>query len=184
MPNWCVNKLSITGPARHIAALKKVGIDFEHVLPYPKRFLDQDELAQRAREEYQAFVERQKNAPPGEEARAEAVIMGLAIRNWNDLPRDGFNSGGYEWCVNNWGTKWPPSDLVLLKNSPTHLLYQFETAWSPPVPVVEAYSKKYPELTFKLRYYEAGMGYQGRLTVKAGNVSDQWNGDYRGTLGG
>ena len=97
---------------------------------------------------------------------------------------EGFNSGGYEWCVANWGTKWgmysfePP---VFKKKSAK---VTFSTAWSPPLPLVLKMSEMYPNLKFSLRYYECGMGFCGRYEAKAGVVMLDRTEDYRGNRGG
>jgi hypothetical protein len=51
-------------------------------------------------------------------------------------PRDGYNSGGYEWCCTTWGYKWPASDIEV-RESPDTLSYQFQTLWRPPTFVIK-----------------------------------------------
>jgi len=38
----------------------------------------------------------------------------------------------YEWCLANWGTQWDICNSVLVINTATDLLLEFDTAWSPP----------------------------------------------------
>jgi hypothetical protein len=105
---------------------------------------------------------------------------------WKDRPKDGFNQGGYEWRVATWGVKW---NVSLEDNKPTKVTekcvkYSFSTAWNPPLPVVVAWSLKYPGLTFELRYYEGGMGFQGRYVVVNGEELVKDESSYSGSRGG
>jgi len=83
--------------------------------------------------------------------------------------KDGYNSGGYEWCVENWGTKWGFYDVQTAPRK-RGLFYTFRTAWSPPAPLVMAMSRAFPDLTFKLRYYEGGAAYKGLFLAAHGEV--------------
>lgn len=42
----------------------------------------------------------------------------------------------YDWNIKNWGTKWDASSAELTQKGKV-LIFEFETAWSPPVPVFE-----------------------------------------------
>lgn len=83
----------------------------------------------------------------------------------------------YNWNVANWGTKWDAYDVhgTLVHSTSTntnHLRYRFNTAWSPPVPVVEAMMRMFPELQFSLRY-EDESGWGGSLS----GLGDIWTRD-------
>lgn len=68
----------------------------------------------------------------------------------------------YDWNVRNWGTKWdvavhdgdeyPETELV--EEDETSLVYSFNTAWSPPLPAIEALSAQYPDVEFDLQFEE------------------------------
>jgi hypothetical protein len=62
--------------------------------------------------------------------------------------------------------------------------YQFDTAWSPPLPVIQAASNKFLAVRLTLRYYEGGCGFKGILVCKAGQVLRNECGEYRGRRGG
>ena len=105
---------------------------------------------------------------------------------------DGFNSGGYEWVIQNRGTKWNCSECEISDENYYsykdgkfgEIKYTFNTAWSPPIPVIEAMSKKYPKLKFDLRYFERGMGFNGIFRVQDGKVEMNEEGKYYGERGG
>lgn len=163
MPNWCMNTLKVTGTkadlakfaaaakpkARGLATANNKGenvLSFHNFLPYPSHFIKQDKKAFSLREKI-------KRGKLPESTRV----------------RDGYNSGGYEWCVNNWGTKWDAAYATVMSNR-KKLVYSFDTAWSPPTPVVLAMSKQFPSLKFRLSYDEPGIRFTGKYEVQGGKV--------------
>lgn len=54
----------------------------------------------------------------------------------------------YNWCINNWGTKWGIYDLVIhnLSGDGSPKIIEFQSAWGPPLPeifsMIEEYLKK------------------------------------------
>ncbi len=99
---------------------------------------------------------------------------------------NGYNRGGYEWCIENWGTKWGLYEVDLLEEDLEngHLNYYFETAWSPPEPVILAMSKRFPGLEFQHEYFESGAGYQGGVRLQAGEAVEEFQAPYWGHRGG
>ena len=85
--------------------------------------------------------------------------------------------------MDNWGTKWN-TDGGYRDDQGTRIMLTFDTAWSPPIPIVDALSELYPKTKFSLRYYECGMGFKGRYAVKGGKVIAEEHGEYRGRRGG
>ena len=165
IPNWCSNDLRIEGELKEVEKFKKENkgsIDFNDYIPYPKEF------------------------------EKKVISKQATIRGVVDS-KDGYNSGGYEWCIKEWGTKWNCSDCKIDKISSwkykdkivnAEIAYHFDTAWSPPIPVIIAMSKKYPKLKLDLRYFECGAGYNGILIVEKGKPSMNEEGKYYGERGG
>ena len=153
MPNWCECSLTIKGEAKELKRFKNFAkegrriLSFNRFVPYPEDFRRRDEEA----------IEINKKIAEGN------LSAGLRIK-------DGFNSGGYEWCIANWGIKWDTDDNVSVEHDDKSLIYQFDTAWSPPIPVVREMSIKFPLFTFALKYHEPGMQFKGKYKVKAGEV--------------
>jgi hypothetical protein len=50
----------------------------------------------------------------------------------------------------------------MVKKGKTYIKYDFDTAWSPPMEGLVIISKKYPNLSFELKYEEEGMGFKGK----------------------
>jgi hypothetical protein len=70
------------------------------------------------------------------------------------------NEWNYDWCVNNWGTKWDvggDSDPVV--ESDTAASFYFDSAWSPPTTAYDSMV----EQGFRVHgmYYESGMCFAG-----------------------
>jgi hypothetical protein len=66
----------------------------------------------------------------------------------------------YDFCVNEWGTKWDiAADGNPAQDIPGGLMLGFDSAWSPPIAAYE----KLTEQGFRIRamYYEPGMAFAG-----------------------
>ena len=78
----------------------------------------------------------------------------------------------YTWCIKNWGTKW---DIDAYSEEPSNneIVYEFDSAWSPPIKAIETLSKLFPSsLQFKLVYCETGVGFAGVAQIMRGEVED------------
>ena len=181
IPNWCDCDLKVTGKIKEVKLFKEFAksgkgeelnvLDTNNFIPYPKKFKDLDDKA------------RDHN----EKAEKRSKLKGNKDKKFK-LIKDGFNSGGYEWCSEKWGTKWgicnAEIDNELDDEGEGELSYNFETAWSPPSPVIVRMSKLFPLLRFELRYFEGSMGFKGLLVCEKGKVIDDKRGDYFGNRGG
>jgi hypothetical protein len=179
MPNHCSQDLWVTGPSETLKEFKEfakesreytdwqgnkavdeVLLSANKFIPYPQKFNDMDKAA--------------------EEARAKNP------KDWSI--KDGFNSGGYEWCCDNWGTKWGIYACYIVRENLTKkqgsVMYSFDSAWSPACKIILAMSEKFPHLKFKLKYYEMGMGFKGTFVVKGGEILEDVNDKYSGHRGG
>jgi len=97
--------------------------------------------------------------------------------------KDGYNSGGYEWCSKNWGTKWGicHAELVVKEtdkkntydnsdyNKP-QLIYEYDTAWTPGTPIVIKMSKMFPKLSFKRFVEEESRAFVFEDEIKNGKT--------------
>jgi hypothetical protein len=86
----------------------------------------------------------------------------------------------YNWNINNWGTKWdvavsheeenPNTYMEDAVNGENHVVYyNFNTAWSRPMPALIKLSEQYPDLLFTLTYEEE-TGWGGELELLRGVV--------------
>jgi hypothetical protein len=70
----------------------------------------------------------------------------------------------YDWNVANWGTKWDAHRPQVERSDGT-VAYVFDTAWSPPLPVVERVALLFPTATVRLDYQEE-QGWGGSLELQ------------------
>ena len=68
---------------------------------------------------------------------------------------------GIEWRYEYWGTKSVGCEATLERSEDNTAVLRFFTAWSPPVPWLERTAQLFPALSFKLRFFEPGVGFAG-----------------------
>ena len=144
MPNWCMNTVSFFGSKSDVeelvALLDSVGIEEEGCVFDFSRILPEPEFS----------GEKQAGVMP----------------DW------------YTWRVNTWGTKWNACSVEVINPiqdyqpsvnsdeiSPLSMItYAFDTAWAPPVGVMEAIAELYPRVAIHHFYDEPGMDFSGLIT--------------------
>ena len=174
MTNWCENKLTIKGPREELLRFVNIGkgkvlvdeeqeeipLCFNNFVPMPEELVN---TVSHSQKKYKKLLKR------------------FGSDNW------------YDWSINNWGTKWPPLSVVLVNSKIFHItpskptqniVYGFDTAWSPPEPIIAKMSKMFPKLRFKLEYWEAGYGFRGILIMKDSKIIKDCTYDYSGSRGG
>lgn len=173
MPNWSFNSLSISGDKDDIAKVKA-----QLNQPYERQFQDysgdfKNPTIKTVKFDNPVFAFWNIVRPTDMETYLGQPDHTLPIEEQMKFKTNDW----YSWNVRNWGTKWdvgasnddeyPETDLHI--DEPNHLVYSFNTAWSPPVPAVEKISQQYPNLTFDLEYQEE-TGWGGEIVFKAGEV--------------
>ena len=60
----------------------------------------------------------------------------------------------YEWVIANWGTKWDLglTDVYIEEEQPGSITFQLDTAWGPPLPVVDELARRAPDLAFDVSW--------------------------------
>ena len=150
MPNYCNNVVEIQGPQHILKTLVDHKLDFQKIHPYPPEL------------DITAGREGADDSPEQIRlvAAEEANLKKHGYKNW------------YDWCVNNWGTKWNAggdNDAMQVDydedvNNQGIALFQFDTAWAPPLGVLEKLMETHPELSIECRYHEPGVGFFGVWT--------------------
>jgi len=174
MPNWCECDLTVEVPCeedkklrekalKELVAFKEYAtcgnkpLETNKFIPYPRKFRQLDKIAAKV------FKRTGKHIA------------------------DGFNQGGYEWCSDNWNTKWGICNAEIIQEvleDTGYIDYRFESAWSPPLPVILKMSEMFPNQRFILRYFECGCAFNGIYICHKGKVEDDRSGDYFGGRGG
>lgn len=165
MPNWCENTVLLQGTKELVDEVKRYVEDeesafcFDNIVPMPE-----------------GLVGTRSPAPNNEIA--------------NELIRQYGHPSWYEWSVVNWGTKWDTTDVEVdewelhnIDGDPIDALggvtYRFLTAWSPPIPVMQALSEKFPDVHIQLEYDEPGNDFWGFMLFSNGEIVHEEEGASR-----
>jgi hypothetical protein len=151
MPNWCENYLKVAGDRK-----------------YRDAFLA--ECFSKDKQE-RVFLDFEKIIPPPENYFRESI----GVKEVADCKEKGLIDW-FSWNIGNWGTKWNVSGCDI-KDEDKSITVWFETAWSPPIPILVALTKKYTGLSFTLEYSEGGMCFRGVFEGQQGEVirDDSWD---------
>jgi len=176
MPDYCENDVTFTSTRkRDIERLKKRAtskenpFDFNGFIPYPRVFKCIDKLAKM----------REANRTKEAEKRGKKNFYELSnedkakVEKKYPYIKDGFNQGGYKWCLENWGTTWNSCntsvDEKITKEDGVYIWkVSFDTAWTPPSPIFENIAKRYPKINIEAEYKEEGCNIDGKLIYKDG----------------
>lgn len=132
MPNWCNNVVTIKH--KNKKALDRVAKAFNEERLCAEFIPIPKEL-------------EEVNAPNNSPSRNE-LIEKYGEPDW------------YQFCVNNWGTKWDVSPCCPAQLKENEACLYFDTAWSPPTGL---YDKLVEEgYNVDALYFEGGMGFYGR----------------------
>ena len=82
----------------------------------------------------------------------------------------------YDWCVNNWGTKWDIAEAYIGNDADEDEIdFSFETAWAPPVEAFRHWAEQDGRINYRLYYFEEGMGFVGEAQYESeGFYSDEY----------
>lgn len=101
---------------------------------------------------------------------------------WNfirpaNLQLEAYESGWYEWNIENWGTKWDAQQAVIDMNLEwDSTTIDFQTAWDTPEPVYRAIAEQHPELSFYIYCQEEqGWGYRASITNGEFEKFQEWD---------
>lgn len=204
MPNHIENIITLKGDKQQIdAMLNKIKsdeygagtIDFNKIIPMPeslnieagsrtdkglklyKEFigeclLDRKEtdvlkVTEKALAEAEkAFLNRRTDVKPDEWKLGKAA--------WNNIQKYGAPTW-YEWCINNWGTKWNAYGYDKNSDYSSEKSLRFQTAWSAPQPVIERLSAMYPDVTFEQEFADEDLGANcGRKCYRNGECTESY----------
>lgn len=74
----------------------------------------------------------------------------------------------YEWCINNWGTKWNAYGYDKNADYSKNENLYFQTAWSAPHPILLKLSEIYPEITFEHEWADEDIGVNCERKIYSG----------------
>lgn len=158
MPNWCFNQLTVTGTKEELIHFIENGLyGYEAVY---------------------ALNEFEKKFSQDQTRGTKLVpTMNKIIPVPQDVLDRGYSDAGYDWQIENWGTKWDFCEFTAhnlehdLKqaepNSILSLFFNFDTAWSTNEKWVLKASELFPKLIFDLSYEEEAGFFAGCVTYRA-----------------
>ena len=144
MPNWCENVLKVS----------------------PKNPQDDNHINQFIKFKNTCVTNKNLNNRYGHIARYhfdfnQIIPMPKSLKESSKENEEKYgHTDWYGWCNENWGTKWNSSDTAYVEQNNTAKIY-FNTAWSPPIPIIDKLINKYPLLNFELGFIELGMCFAG-----------------------
>lgn len=150
MPNWCYNIMTIRGDKKELKRFKEFSktenhtennlLDTNKFIPYPQKFREMDK-----KDCNNSFNVKKK----------EELV-------------DGMN--GYDWCCCNWGTKWGICRASIRKETDKMIVYDYDTAWSPAIPVMMKMSELFPKLTFEFDISYEGDNIVDHMLISKGKI--------------
>ena len=182
MPNHVTTKCVVTGPDSEIARFRELmfkktkdcddeksegelTFDFNQLIPMPPQLhITYDGWIMPLENPFSANTPLKSHLDNMRKRLAEANDKQKTFENFLQGIRNYFELGHatwYEWSRENWGTKWNSYRLVVSDQSTSPLEFQFETAWSFPIPVFEKLAKEFPLLEFECFCFDEGWSFAG-----------------------
>jgi hypothetical protein len=181
MPNWCQNRLTVTGSEQELLRFAKetIGANTRQAAlvmtadAHEER-VDPREIIQSTKTLHEAYPVLKLSEQP------------LSMESSFPTPKELLDNGGwYDYRISkSWGTKWDlsfsgPGIAIVVRDNEVpdsgdiqmfpaedgqvSLFYRFDSAWSPPFIYIPRVAKLYPSLHFALQWAECGHGEAGRI---------------------
>lgn len=192
MPNHVENIITLQGDKKKIRemleAIKNddlgIGtIDFNKITGMPKRLdIEAGSRTKRGLDFYKGFIEVYTLGGTMNMDKLHSIPVKseeIFLRQRKDIPRDEWELGKaawqnirdfgaptwYEWCNQNWGTKWNAYGYDESRDYGGGNNIWFQSAWAAPHPVIEKLAARYPEITFEHEWADEDIGQNcGRYT--------------------
>ena len=168
MPNWCANRVTVSGDTEDVQAFKeavkgyvvnnKKPFSFNSIIPMPDELhgigspvtiMTEEEIEQ-YKIEHSDSEWNIGNLPITQE-RSDELKAKYHADNW------------YDWCTDNWTSKWDACDVYLDVDEPDYLQYRFDTPWGPPENIYYILTAQHPKVHISWFYDEPGMQFAGYL---------------------
>ena len=183
MPNWCENRLEVSGDTKELKQFLAMGIT-EEPMRYSKtgetelvwrmsNYLPTPEPLSRTispARDCEWVNEWDVNHAKSRKEKGEDVEIPELIECANGteekrqaLIKEYGADNWYDWCHANWGTKWDCSseEMGFDTDNESYITINFNSAWSPPINWLGRVIKMFPNLNFKLVFMETGNWFAG-----------------------
>jgi len=183
MPNHVTNRLRINGTPEQVQTIRDAikgvwerdpevprHIDFNKIIPMPEGLEIEANFGELALAKTEAgFADNRIYLRPQDRRGSEHINDEKVDQIKDNLKRTGY-AYWYDWAPEKWGTKWNAYDQTEIEPN----LIQFDTAWSCPIPVLEALAAKFPEVEFICEFADEDIGSnQGTLTFRKGELIER-----------
>lgn len=161
MPNWCQNTLLVKGETEEVARLLEHVYAEDTALSLNKIITIPEEL-------------KNSSSPERNEDVAAERMKKYGASDW------------YNFAVINWGTKWDVTATIVHDdglvplgynkyNTPVerYVHFEFDSAWSPPVPAIEMLAKQFPKVNIYHTWDETGCDFSGYSMYSGGERVEQ-----------
>lgn len=171
MPNWCSNDLYIKGDEAEIKRfMNEITLPKNEEVPF-NRYSILDKLHPCPIELAETTKGWFANNEDGTKSDKQIALENQHEKN---LVKYGYATW-YDWCLENWGTKWSDSETDVLYADSNFIEIYFQSAWSPPIEAFKYISTLFPTLTFVLGYQEQGFGFVGACAYHNGNSFESYS---------
>ena len=143
MPNWCNNRITVYGNDQ-TEKIKEVEKIFQSKTPFNDIF-PQPDWKNTPNEKGELPVLEQMKKPDGS----------IAWETYN-FPDGRNDDRWYNWCIENWDTKWEPDMHDIEYEDSEILAITFNTPWSPLEGVISKLRDMFADVTFQCFYDEPG----------------------------
>lgn len=206
MPNWVKHEITITGNEDSLRDLmdrvrtSESEFDFNGIIPMPKSLdIEEGSRTDKGESLYRAFLSLIKQGVKADEAKAIVIEGDEDKAKTFELGRTAVANkhlygarSWYDWCWENWGTKWNACDVFMDYRGGDYCTIEFDTAWSSPTPIFEKMHEMYPDLDIVVQYADEDLGYNcgtwmnGKFDEPDNPVQfacDLWDCEYEEDLG-
>ena len=142
MPNWCLNCLRVSGPAKDVARFQKQAV---------------------------AVSPRQGTKP---ESVPEVFSMQSLVPIHAKPPTSEGDANGFGSPQEDWGCRSDACHSEQMETWDGGLLYRFATPWNPPVTFLQQVSERWQTLVFVLDYEEPRMAFRGLARAARGALQN------------
>lgn len=202
MPNWVENRLSYNGNETEIKEmLEKIRydnatigtIDFNKIIPMPKSLdIECGSRTDKGIEMVKNYLENLPAELKGKEGTYEEILEDLHNHSADisdDEEKKIWDVGvtavdnlykynaptWYEWCNDNWNTKWSACGYDENTDYSDSDFIWFQTAWSAPIPVIKKLSEMYPNIELTLEFADEDLGQNcGEMKFKGGDIIEEY----------
>jgi hypothetical protein len=149
MPNWVFNTLDIFGSKEDLDKLQATVGKPNHIkwLDLVKDDTGFSKVAMEGMEENEFSF---RNIIPSPDTD-EYFLDQDSPNNW------------YRWNVDNWDTKWNAVEVHCTRFNDDNIVYQFATAWSEPLPVIEKLHEMFPQVKIVWSFDEEFDSFAGHI---------------------